>query len=165
MPLILSLFRILTSNKIRYYSPNLTMMRIVTCMFILSIIPYFGIGQNKITGKIVDQLGFPVYRASVELNATDNITYTDYDGSFSLSSTKDFHWKINIKSKGYKPESFFVLNGGNTGNIVLEYNTDINKLLDGSSSLHQKFYWDTWNKEILFPKSEHLLVGLFNPSN
>lgn len=156
---------ILTSNKIRYYSPNLTMMRIVTYMLVLSIVPYFGLGQNKITGKIVDQLGFPVYRASVEINATDDITYTDYDGSFSLNSSKDFHWKIDIKSKGYKPESFFVLNGGNTGDIILEYDTDMKKLLDGNSSLYQKFYWDSRNESILFPKSKNRLVRVFNLSN
>jgi len=150
---------ILTCDKIRYYSPNLTMMRIVTYMLVLSIVPYFGFAQNKITGKIVDQLGFPVYRASVEIHTTDSITYTDYDGSFSLSSEKDFHWKINIKSKGYKPESFFVLTGGNTGNIVLEYDPDIKKLLDGNSSLHHKFYWDSWNEAILFPKAEKLLAS------
>ncbi|SNZ01856.1 carboxypeptidase-like regulatory domain-containing protein [Flagellimonas pacifica] len=136
-------------------------MRIVTYMLVLSFVPYFGLCQNKISGKIVDELGFPVYRASVEINATDSITYTDYDGSFTLISEKDFHWKINIKSKGYKPESFFVLNGGNTGNIILKYDVDINKLLDGSSGLYQKFYWDSWNNEILFPKSEGLLVSVF----
>lgn len=139
------------------------MMRIVTFMLMLSLAPYFGFGQNQITGKIVDELGFPVYRASVELNATDNITYTDFDGSFVLISDKDFHWKINIKSKGYKPESFFVLNGGKTGDIVLEFDTDIKKLLEGgSSSLHQKFYWNPWNETILFSQPENLLAGTFN---
>ncbi|MCL6265107.1 carboxypeptidase-like regulatory domain-containing protein [Flagellimonas myxillae] len=87
-------------------------------------------------GKIVDELGFPVYRAAVELQTTDNITYTDLDGSFELSSTKNFHWKINISSKGYKSESFFVLDGGNTGAIVLEFDMDLKDMLedDGQAS-------------------------------
>ncbi|MEO9511679.1 MAG: hypothetical protein ABJN84_01570 [Flavobacteriaceae bacterium] len=141
-------------------------MRVVTYMLILtSFIPYFGLAQNKIHGKIIDQLGFPVYRASIAINATDHITYSDYDGSFELLSAKDFHWKINITSKGYKPESFFVLNGGNTGDIILEYDADMKKLLDGSSSLHHRFYWDTWNKLIVFPQSENLLVSMLNFSN
>lgn len=137
------------------------MMRIVTFMLVLSLTPYFGIGQNRITGRVVDELGFPVYRASVALQATDSITYTDFDGSFTLSSNKDFHWKININSKGYKPESYFVLNGGNTGDIVLKYTTDIEKLLDGNSSLHQKFYWDPWKKTELFPQTDKLLASTF----
>lgn len=136
-------------------------MRIVTYMILLAAaVPYYGFSQNKISGKVVDQLGFPIYRASVEINGTEDVTYTDYDGSFLLSSAKDFHWKINIQSKGYKPESFFVLNGGNTGDIVLEYNTDIQKLLDGNSSLDHRFYWNPWNKTLLIPRSENLLAGI-----
>ncbi|MEM9648482.1 MAG: carboxypeptidase-like regulatory domain-containing protein [Bacteroidota bacterium] len=111
------------------------MMRIVTCILVLSLVPCFGFSQNKITGKIVDQLGFPIYRASVSLNTTDIITYTDYDGSFTLTSDKDFHWKVNISSKGYKPESYFVLSGGSTGAIVLEFDADIKELLDASSGI------------------------------
>ncbi|UII75028.1 carboxypeptidase-like regulatory domain-containing protein [Flagellimonas sp. HMM57] len=140
-------------------------MRIATYMLVLSVVPYFGFGQNKITGKVVDQLGFPIYRASAEISTTDIITYTDYDGSFLLKSEKDFHWKVNIKSKGYEPESFFVLSGGNTGYIVLEYDDDIKKLLDGNSGLRQNFYWDAWKKAILVPKSEKLLASAINSSN
>ncbi len=131
-------------------------------MLLLSLVPYFGLGQNKINGKVVDQLGFPVYRASVEIDATDIVAYTDYDGSFLLKSEKDFHWKVNIKSKGYKPQSFFVISGGNTGDIVLEYDATIKELLDGNSSLDQKFYRNSWGKAVLIPKSEILLAGVFN---
>ncbi|MEX0313592.1 MAG: carboxypeptidase-like regulatory domain-containing protein [Allomuricauda sp.] len=106
-------------------------MRIVTVMLILSSVPYFGFGQNAISGKIVDELGLPVYMATVEIHDTEDITHTDFDGSFSLNSEKDFHWKINIRSKGYKTESFFVLSGGSTGEIVLEYDAEMKKLLEG----------------------------------
>ncbi|MGW9687102.1 carboxypeptidase-like regulatory domain-containing protein [Flagellimonas sp. 2504JD1-5] len=106
-------------------------MRIVTIMLILSFVPYFGFGQNAITGKIVDELGLPVYMAVVEIHDTEDITFTDFDGSFTLESKKGFHWKIDIKSKGYKTESFFVLSGGSTGEIVLEYNAEMRKLLEG----------------------------------
>ena len=106
-------------------------MRIVTIMLILSFVPYFGFSQNAISGKIVDELGLPVYMATVEIHDTEDITYTDFDGSFSLRSEKDFHWKIDIKSKGYKTESFFVLSGGSTGDIVLEYDAEMKKLLEG----------------------------------
>ncbi len=100
-------------------------------MLILSFVPYFGLGQNTITGKIVDELGLPVYLATVEIHDTEDIAYTDLDGSFSLKSEKNFHWKIEIKSKGYKTESFFVLSGGSTGEIVLEYNAEMKRMLEG----------------------------------
>ncbi|MEM7485586.1 MAG: hypothetical protein AAF348_10300, partial [Bacteroidota bacterium] len=106
-------------------------MRIVTFMLVLSVVPYFGISQNKITGKVVDQLGFPIYRASAEISTTDIITYTDYDGSFLLKSEKDFHWKVNIKSKGYEPESWFCFLGGETRGFVFFYFLEIKKNLFG----------------------------------
>ncbi|WP_190809507.1 carboxypeptidase-like regulatory domain-containing protein [Flagellimonas sp. S3867] len=106
-------------------------MRIVTIMLILSFVPYFGISQNTISGKIVDELGLPVYLATIEIHNTEDITHTDFDGFFSLKSEKGFHWKIEIKSKGYKTESFFVLSGGSTGEIVLEYDAEMKKLLEG----------------------------------
>ena len=115
----------------RYYSPSLTVMRKVTFTLILFAIPILGIGQNVVTGKIVDELGLPIYRASVEVNSTDDKVYTDFDGNFLLESDKDFHWKIIISSKGYETESFFVLSGGSAGEIILEYNAEMRKLLEG----------------------------------
>jgi hypothetical protein len=113
-------------------------MHKVTLVLLLTIIPLLGFSQNTVTGKIVDELGLPIYMASVAIEQTDDITYTDSDGTFTLTSKKNFHWKVNIKSKGYKSESFFVLSGGKTESLVLEYNAEMKKLLIGNSSLHPK---------------------------
>ncbi len=106
-------------------------MRKVTFTLLLFAVPVFGIGQNVVTGKIIDELGLPIYLASVELNSTEDRVFTNFDGVFTLESEKDFHWKIHISSKGYKSESFFVLSGGSAGEIVLEYNAEMLKLLEG----------------------------------
>ena len=106
-------------------------MRKVTFTLILLSIPLFGFSQNTVTGKIIDELGLPIYLAAVEINSTENQVFTNFDGVFTLESEKDFHWKINISSKGYKTESFFVLSGGSAGEIVLEYNAEMRKLLEG----------------------------------
>ncbi|MEM9077643.1 MAG: carboxypeptidase-like regulatory domain-containing protein [Bacteroidota bacterium] len=106
-------------------------MRKVTFTLSLIAIPLFGFGQNAVTGKIIDELGLPIYLAAVEINSTEDKVYTNFDGVFTLQSEKDFHWKINISSKGYKTESFFVLSGGSAGEIVLEYNAEMRKLLEG----------------------------------
>ena len=106
-------------------------MRIATFMLVLFSFPFFGMSQNTVTGKIIDELGLPIYFATVEIHNTGDIAYTDFDGAFTLESEKDFHWKIKISSKGYKTESFFVLNGGSAGEIVLEYNEEMKKLLEG----------------------------------
>ena len=123
-------------------------------------VPFFGSGQNTIKGNVVDELGLPV-----EVQETTDITYTDFDGSFSLTSEKDFHWKINIKSQGYNTESFFVLSGGSTGELVLEYSAEMKALLDGNSSLHNKFYWKPWYEGTIFPKSEIQLTSNFTLSS
>lgn len=133
-------------------------MRIVTIVLILFAVPFFGQSQNTITGKVTDELGLPIYLASISIDASEDTTYTNYDGAFSLTSEKDFHWKINIESAGYKTESFFVLSGGSTESIVLEYNEEMKKLLDGHSGLHQKFFPKLPFKEILFEKLENSLV-------
>ncbi|PRX53882.1 carboxypeptidase-like regulatory domain-containing protein [Flagellimonas meridianipacifica] len=106
-------------------------MRKGTFTLILFAIPIFGFSQNTVTGKIIDELGLPIYLATVEINSTEDTAYTDFDGVFTIESEKDFHWKINISSKGYKTESFFVLSGGSAGEIVLEYNEEMRKLLEG----------------------------------
>ncbi|WP_435623129.1 carboxypeptidase-like regulatory domain-containing protein [Flagellimonas sp.] len=106
-------------------------MRKVTFTLLLFAIPIFGISQNVVTGKIIDELGLPIYLAMVEINSTDNKVYTNFDGVFTIESEKEFHWKINISSKGYKTESFFVLSGGSAGEIVLEYNEEMRRLLEG----------------------------------
>lgn len=98
-------------------------------MLLLSLVPIFGIGQHTISGKIVDELGLPVYLASVQIEETETITYTDFDGSFTLKSDRKFHWKIKINSQGYKPETYFVLSGGRTGDIVIEYDDAMRELL------------------------------------
>ena len=106
-------------------------MRKVTFTLLLFAIPIFGLSQNVVTGKIIDELGLPIYLAMVEINSTDNKVYTNFDGVFTIESEKEFHWKINISSKGYKTESFFVLSGGSAGEIVLEYNEEMRRLLEG----------------------------------
>lgn len=107
-------------------------MRLITIVLLLSLVPIFGIGQHTISGKIVDELGLPIYLASVQIEQTEDITHTDFDGLFTISSDQKFHWKIIIKSQGYKPETYFVLSGGQTGDIVIEYNDEMRGLLGGN---------------------------------
>ena len=105
-------------------------MRMVIFMLALFSFPLFGMGQNVVTGKIIDELGLPIYLATIEINETNEVAYTDFDGNFSIANEKDFHWKITISSKGYKTESFFVLSGGSAGEIVLQYDEELKKLLE-----------------------------------
>ena len=118
----------------RYHCPNLAVMRIFILVLLFACAPIFGQAQNTITGKIVDELGLPIYVAAISLDAAEIVVHTDYDGNFTLTSEKDFHWKINISSAGYKPESFFVLDGGNAGEIILQYGDELRELLISEQS-------------------------------
>lgn len=141
-------------KNVRYSIPNLTVMRILTTVLLLFSIPYFGLGQNTISGKVVDELGLPIYLAAISIANTDEATYSDYEGSFILTSNKDFHWKISISSKGYQTESFFVLSGGSTENIVLQYDEEMRKLINGTSSIFPRFFKNPLDRKPLFPKQK-----------
>lgn len=104
-------------------------MRTWTFVLALVMAPLFSHSQNEIHGKVVDELGLPIYLASVALEDTDIAVFTDFDGNFLLESDKAFHWQILISSTGYQSESFFVLSGGYTGELVLKYGEEMNKLL------------------------------------
>ena len=104
-------------------------MRILTIVLFLAFASFYGQAQNKVTGKIVDELGLPIYMASIQLDESDIVVYTDIDGAFILESEKSFHWKINISTSGYKSESFFVLDGGSAGEITLRYGDELRDLL------------------------------------
>ncbi len=120
---------ILIPEYLRYHYPNLAVMRILTIVLLLAFAPFFTQAQNSVHGKIVDELGLPIYMAAISLDSTDSVVFTDLDGNFTLTNEKKFHWKINISSAGYKTESFFVLDGGNAGEIILEYGDELRELL------------------------------------
>ena len=140
-------------------------MHKLNTVLLLAYIPFFGLCQNNtVTGNIVDELGLPIYRASIEIDQTKDITYTDYEGAFLLASTKNFHWKVNIKSKGYKSESFFVLSSGKLENLVLEYNAEMQSILGKKVGLIQKFYWEpaSYKFNLFSKKNRNLGVVLNN---
>lgn len=108
------------------------MLRLIILLMIFAIQPC--LSQNKVSGKIVDELGFPLYKASIQIADSEAITYTDFDGNFTLESPKDFHWKVTITSQGFEPEIFFVLDGGSMETIALKFDMDIRELISDETS-------------------------------
>ena len=68
--------------------------------------------QEKSHGKIVDNYGFPVAGAKIKLRGTETIT--DFQGNFSLESSNDFYWKVEISSS-YSSSTFFLTKTGDAG--------------------------------------------------
>ncbi len=108
-------------------------MRKLCIVLVFLCFPFIMWSQNTIAGKVVDELGLPIYLATVSINGTEESVHTDFDGNFKLSSSKKFHWKITISSTGYNKESFFVLSGGNTGALTLKYDEAMRELLAGTA--------------------------------
>ncbi|GGG51806.1 hypothetical protein GCM10011414_21770 [Croceivirga lutea] len=100
---------------------------------ILVITSLFSYAQHHVKGRIVDDMGFPILMASITLSNSENIAYSDYEGNFELESDKDFYWKIEIASKGYSTETFYVLNAGNTGDIALSYELNLDEILENGT--------------------------------
>ena len=77
------------------------------------------LGQTKITGKIVDDTNQPMPSASILEKGTANGTETDFDGNFTLSTTKNSGVLV-ISYIGYRPkEVSFNSSKTNLGTIKL----------------------------------------------
>lgn len=105
------------------------MSKLTTVVFCL-VVSLYAHAQNQVSGKVVDELGFPVASASITLEGTEEVVYSDLKGMFSLDSEKDFYWKIEIASQGYETESFYILEGGNAGIVTLNFAIDLDDLLN-----------------------------------
>ena len=92
------------------------------------------VGQNMVSGTVVDELGFPLYKAAIQIGDSDEVAYTDYEGNFTLESSKEFHWKVTVSSQGFEPEYYFVLSSGSMETIVLKFDVDIEELISSGSS-------------------------------
>ena len=103
------------------------MLRPITYLLIFAV--QFCFSQNKVSGRIVDELGFPLYKASIAIADSEDVTYTDFDGNFTLESSKKFYWKILIDSEGFEPEIFFVLDGGSMQTIQLKFDMNLDAFI------------------------------------
>lgn len=86
--------------------------------------------QNEVRGKVVDELGFPVANATITLKGTNTVTHSNFQGLFKIQSTQPFYWKMDIAAAGFLKESFYILEGGNAGNVMLTYALNLEAILE-----------------------------------
>lgn len=109
-----------------------------TIQVILVLSSFLCLAQHQVSGTIVDELGLPVIKAKITLDDSSTAIFTDYKGVFLISSETDFYWKINISCEGFLTETYYVLDGGNAGNIMLAYDIDMKKLMfDDNGFIHK----------------------------
>ena len=64
--------------------------------------------QHFITGRVFDETKEPIVGASVLIVGTRNGTVTDYDGNFTLNSSKEYPVSITVAFIGYKSQEISV---------------------------------------------------------
>ena len=86
---------------------------LVALLFITATV----LGQTKLTGKVVDEMGEPLPGASVMVKGTSNGTATDFDGNFKLTvQTESGVLVVSFVGYNNKEVSF---TSGNVGTIEL----------------------------------------------
>ncbi len=103
-------------------------MKNFVTMLLLMLIPFLGISQTKLTGKVSDKANEPLIGASVFVKGTSTGTVTDLNGNFSLE-TDMASGMLVISFIGYKSleESF---NSSKQFSLVLEEeNTGLNEVV------------------------------------
>lgn len=108
------------------------------------------LAQHQVTGIIVDELGLPVNKAKITMEDSSTEIFTDYQGVFSITSESDFYWKIKISCEGFLTETYYVLDGGNAGNITLAYDIDINSLLEDGNGYYHNWRFDSGRNQLAF---------------
>ncbi|MEE2723701.1 MAG: carboxypeptidase-like regulatory domain-containing protein, partial [Bacteroidota bacterium] len=85
----------------------------------------FLLAQNSINGTIVDtEDGAAIPGASVFILGTTNGTATDFDGNFTITTSKDFPIQIEISSLGYTSQIIDVTSADQELSIQLELGSD-----------------------------------------
>lgn len=98
----------------------------------------------------MDELGLPVNKAKITMEDSSTEIFTDYQGVFSITSETDFYWKIKISCEGFLTETYYVLDGGNAGNIILAYDIDINSLLEEGNGYNHNWKFDFGQSQLAF---------------
>ena len=85
----------------------------------------FLLAQNSINGTIVDtEDGAAIPGASVFILGTTNGTATDFDGNFTITTSKDFPIQIEISSLGYTSQIIDVASADQELSIQLQLGSD-----------------------------------------
>lgn len=95
--------------------------------------------QNTIKGKVVDQDGNPVPNANVVIVGIAEGAIADFDGNFTLETSKDFPFKVRASSLGYSDTVTEVTASNQSLNIVLvESSTALNEVIISASRRREK---------------------------
>lgn len=94
-------------------------------LFLLLLLPFCAIAQNKIEGTVLDNVsGQPIPGVNVKIEGSATSASTDFDGKFQLNDVKPTD-KLNISYMGYQTKSITV---GNQKSLTIKLDEDSNQL-------------------------------------
>lgn len=90
-----------------------TIFRLACLIFLLSIISFHSIAQNKVIGRVVDVQDQPIYKATIKFkNGKDQLsTSSDSSGNFSVTLSKNANYTLTVSAIGYHTVSRLYPNG------------------------------------------------------
>lgn len=135
-------------------------LKLLAVTFLLSTIGLFAQSTGKVTGRVLTPNKEAVETASIGINGTTSGTYTDENGSFTLTLSKGKH-TISISALGYKKQDIQV-------EIQSEGITNIGDIvLEASDNLLQEVVVSSLIKKVAEKKSNYVarmpLKNLENP--
>lgn len=75
--------------------------------------------QNTVSGTVTEEGGDVLIGANIVIKGTSDGTVTDSDGQFTISSTKEFPWTLEIIYTGFNEKSLEITRSTNDLQVVL----------------------------------------------
>jgi hypothetical protein len=127
--LIVLFSQIFANNAFLTKTNKLNMEKLSVFRFILIMSLVFNVNfllaQNSISGTIVDtEDGVAIPGASVFILGTTNGSATDFDGNFTITTSRDLPIKIEVSSLGYTSQIIDVTSADQNLSIQLELGSD-----------------------------------------
>ena len=131
---------LIKKKLINRLNSNLRLMK--KLLFVFSLL--FGatlIAQTTVTGKVVDQDGFPVSSANVLLLGKAEGTVADFDGNFTFSTKETPPFKLQISSIGYTNTTVDITSNNQQLNVVLnESSTALDEIVISASRTPERIF-------------------------
>lgn len=97
------------------------------------------LGQNSVSGSVVDaENQQPLPAASVVLVGSNTGTATDFDGNFTLTTSRDFPFTLQISSVGFASQTVEVTSADQTITVALTMGSYLDEIIVSASRRSEK---------------------------
>ena len=99
----------------------------------------FTFAQNSVSGSVVDaENEQPLPSASVVLVGSNTGTATDFDGNFTLTTSRDFPFSIKISSVGFTSQTIEVTSADQSIKVALAFGSYLDEIVVSASRKAEK---------------------------